>query len=121
MILVDTTVWVDHLRTNEPLLVEHLRNNNVLMHSIIIGELACGNLENRAERLRDWGALAPIPELNNGEVLKLIETRGLMGRGIGFMDCHILGAVLNKNGPLLWTRDTRLDKISDKLGIAFAE
>jgi len=104
MILVDTSVWVDHLRKQEPLLTKHLLDGNVVMHSSIIGELACGNLMNREARLRDWRALPPIGELQNGEVLALIEARKLMGRGIGLVDAHILGAVLNQTNTVLWTR-----------------
>lgn len=81
MILVDTLVWVDHLRDEEPGLAERLMANKVLMHSSIIGELACGNLSNRAERIRDWHALPLIPELQNGDVIALIEARKLMADG----------------------------------------
>ena len=121
MILVDTSVWVDHLKKQEPRLVEHLMANKVLMHSSIIGELACGNLVNRAERLRDWHALPPISELQNGDVVALIDGRKLMGRGIGLVDAHILGAVLNHSGALLWTRDKRLRGIAEEIGVAFSE
>ena len=121
MILVDTSVWVDHLRKEEPRLVKHLLVKQVLMHSAIIGELACGNLENRDARLLDWRALPPIQELHNGDVITLIETKKLMGRGIGLVDAHILGAVLNHSGTLLWTRDKRLQGIAAENNVAFSE
>ncbi len=121
MILVDTSVWVDHLRKTEQGLVEALAAEKVVMHSLVIGELACGNLNNRAERLRDWHALPVIQELPNKEVLGLIEAKELMGRGIGMVDAHILGAVLNHGTAQLWTRDKRLNVIASELGIAFFE
>lgn len=121
MILVDTSVWVDHLRKTEPLLIEHLKDNKIVMHSSIIGELACGTLANRAERLRDWHALPTIHELQNGDVLALIEHRKLMGRGIGLVDAHILGAVLHSQSTLLWTRDKRLQSIAEECGVALSE
>ena len=121
MILVDTSVWVDHLRTNEPLLVEYLSSKQVLMHSAIIGELACGSFNNRVARFLDWHSLPPINELHNGDVITLIESRKLMCRGIGLVDAHILGAVLNHNGSLLWTRDKRLHGIAVENNVAFIE
>ena len=121
MILVDTSVWVDHLRKPEQLLIECLKSNNVLMHLLIIGELACGNLSNRVDRLRDWHALPLISEMQNGNVINLIETKKLMGRGIGLVDAHLLGSVLNTEGTKLWTRDKRLRGIAEELGIAFVE
>lgn len=121
MILVDTSVWIDHLKTNEPLLVECLSSKQVLMHSAIIGELACGSFNNRVARFLDWHALPLINELHNGDVITLIETRKFMGRGIGLIDAHILAAVLNHNGSLLWTRDKRLHGIAAENNIAFIE
>ncbi len=121
MILVDTSVWVDHLRGDEQLLVDLLEANNVLIHSVIIGELACGNLRNRVERLHDWQALPTIQELQNGEIITLIDNLNIMGRGIGLVDAHILGSTLKSTGVSLWTRDRRLYEIAKENGIAFDE
>lgn len=121
MILVDTSVWIDHLRNAECRLVDCLQANEILMHSMIIGELACGNLAQRDARLSDWHALKPIPELHNGDALALIESKKFMGRGIGLVDVHILGAVLNHPRTLLWTRDKCLHAITKELGVAFTE
>lgn len=121
MILVDTSVWVDHLRNTEQLLVDVLGAGKVIMHSLVIGELACGNLNRRADRLRDWHALPAIQELPNKDVLNLIETKALMGRGIGLVDAHLVGSVLNHSTARLWTRDQRLKAIASELGIAFSE
>ena len=87
--------------------------DEVLMHSIIIGELACGNLSSRQERLSAWRHLPMILEASHDEVLS--ESRRLMGRGIGFMDAH---AVLNRENTLLWTRDGSLRRVAGDLGVA---
>lgn len=121
MILIDTSVWIDHLRKSEPQVVKRLDDGHVLMHSSIIGELACGNLNNRNQLLSDWHALPAIPELKNGQVIGLIDKHSLMGKGIGLVDAHILGAVLNYDDCLLWTRDGRLRKIAEHFGVAYVE
>ena len=89
-VLVDTSVWIDHLKCNEPQLSGLLKAGAVHVHTLIIGELACGNLNNRAKRLSDWHALPSAPESKNRHILKYIEERELMGRGIGLIDAHLL-------------------------------
>ena len=121
MILVDTSVWVDYLRNGESNLEELINTNQVCMHSAIIGELACGNLQNRKDRINDWKALPTISELQNGDVIALIENKKLMGKGIGLIDAHLLGAVLNQPGTLIWTRDRKLLNITTALGVAYDE
>ena len=81
MILADTSVWIDHLRSPLAQLAEFMNAGQILMHSIIVGELACGNLSDRRRRLRDWQHLPMIPEAGNQEVLSTIESRQLMGQG----------------------------------------
>ena len=81
MILADTTVWVDHFRKPEPGLLEHLAMNGVLMHPMVIGELACGNLPNRKTVLHELLSLPQIPEPTHESVLSFIESKELMGRG----------------------------------------
>ena len=81
MILADTTVWVDHFRKPEPGLLEHLAMNGVLMHPMVIGELACGNLPNRRTVLHELLSLPQIPEPTHESVLSFIESKELMGRG----------------------------------------
>ena len=121
MILVDTSVWIDHFRSPEPSLREHLTAGRVLTHSMVIGEIACGNLPNRMETLQRMELLSKIVESDHQDVLQLIESRQLMGRGIGFVDVHLICAVLGRRGVSLWTRDHRLKQIADELGIAFSE
>ena len=119
MILVDTSVWVDHLRVEEPHLASLLSENQVLGHPMVIGELACGNLRNRDELLQHLKGLPPIPSATNGEVLYFIEARRLMGRGIGFVDAHLLAATALAGPAKLWTKDRRLQKVALDLHIAY--
>ena len=121
MILADTSIWIDHLRSPMSQLTDLVSADEVLMHSIIIGELACGNLSGRQERLSAWRRLPMILEASHDEVLSTIESRRLMGRGIGFMDAHLLCAVLNRENTLLWTRDGSLRRVAGDLGVAFQE
>jgi len=121
MILVDTSVWVDHLRSGVGELMKLLDEELVVMHSAILGELACGSLSERAKRIEDWKTLPSISEFNNGDALALIEDKGLMSRGIGLVDVHLLCSVLNHSGSKLWTRDRRLRTIAQELSISFSE
>ncbi len=114
MILVDISIWIDHLRMSDAMLVHQL-NNNVLMHPFILGELACGNLKNRIEMLELFNNLPKSVVATDSEVLYFIEQYNLMGKGIGFFDSHLLSAVALTNSTKLWTRDKRLKVISDSL------
>ena len=118
MILVDTTVWIDHLRKAEPDLQNLLDTGKVLMHSMIIGELACGHLPNRREFIGKLNSMPAIEECDLPDVLAMIDSRSLMGRGIGFIDAHLICSVLNRNDATLWTRDGRLKDVAEDLGIA---
>ncbi len=121
MILVDTSVWIDHLRRPEQALLAQLEANNVLTHPVVIGELACGNLPDRTTFLRNMDAMPVIREGTHQEVRDLIESARLMGRGIGLMDAHMLYSVLHQEGALLWTRDERLNRIAQELSVPYAE
>ena len=120
MILVDTSVWIDHLHRSESHLRELLDAREVLMHAMVVGEISCGRLRNREEVLRSLSDLPAINECEHAEVRLMIERRGLVGRGIGFIDAHLLCSVLGRAGTALWTRDTKLSGIADDLGIAYA-
>ena len=119
MILVDTSVWVDHLRAGEPHLASLLSDNQVLGHPMVIGELACGNLRNRDEVLRFLKGLPALPLATHDEVFYLIEERRLMGRGIGFIDAHLLAATALAAPAKLWTKDMRLLKVAVGLRLAY--
>ncbi len=118
MILVDTSVWVAHLRDNLPRLQTLLGNGEVLGHPFIVGELACGQLKNRKEILELLRALPSAEIAEPDEVLKFIEQHRLMGRGLGYVDVHLLASALLSNG-LLWTKDSRLKEIAATLRLAY--
>lgn len=119
MILVDTSVWVDHLRGSERRLVSALEGGEVLIHPFVIGELACGNLINRAEVLALLADLPTSPVATDAEALAFIEAQSLMRRGIGYIDVHLLAATMLSAQTTLWTRDKRLARIADELQIGF--
>lgn len=119
MILVDTSIWIDHLRSGHASLVELLETGLAYTHPFVIGELACGNLGNREEVLRLLQDLPGIAAASNKEVLFLIERHRLMGRGIGYIDAHLLAAALIHPAQL-WTRDRRLAEIAQELGVAYS-
>lgn len=119
MILVDTSIWIDHLRAGQASLAQMLETSLVCIHPMVIGELACGNLGNRDEVLRLLQDLPGVAVASDQEVLFLIEKHRLMGRGIGYIDAHLLTAGL-MHPARLWTRDRRLVEIAHELGIAYA-
>lgn len=121
MILVDTSVWIDHLRKGTPPLAAALEQGSVLMHPFVLGELACGNLKNRREVLRLLGDLPGAPLATDPEVLDLIERHALMGRGMGYIDAHLLASVALAGTARLWTRDKRLAAVAADLQFAYAE
>jgi len=83
MILVDTSVWIDHLRSGTPLLAKLLEQNRVVMHSMVLGELACSNLQNRRQLLQLWQNQDSLQSVSHDEALYFIEQNELMGKGIG--------------------------------------
>lgn len=119
MILVDTSVWIDHLRSGETALAAALEDGRVLMHPFVLGELACGTLKNRDEVLELLGDLPAAPTATDPEVLGLIERRALMSRGIGYIDIHLLASAALADVGRLWTRDRRLAAVASELELAF--
>lgn len=119
MILVDTSIWVDHLRHGDDRLASLLNECKVLIHSFVIGELACGNLKNRAEILRLLQNLPQAAIATDAEVLFYIERHQLMVRGIGYIDAHLMASAALEEPTLLWTRDKRLSAVASGLGLAF--
>ncbi len=118
MILVDTSVWIDHLRSGNAVLVELLEQNCVATHPFVLGELSCGNLKNREQLLQLWQNLDSLREVNHKEALYFIEQNGLMGKGVGYIDIHLLASVILDASSQLWTLDKRLAKIASELGCA---
>ncbi|NUO10140.1 MAG: PIN domain-containing protein [Candidatus Brocadia sp.] len=118
MVLVDTSVWVAHLRNGNTGLETLLNESHVICHPFIIGELACGNLKNRAEILSLLQALPMSTHLEHEEVMRFIEDHTLMGKGLGYIDIHLIASALLTDVPL-WTIDKKLNEISSKLGIKY--
>ena len=121
MILVDTSVWIDHLRLGEPSLAAALEAGRVMMHPFVLGELACGNLANRSEVLELLGNLPAAPTATDPEAVDFIERRSLMGRGVGYIDVHLLASIALSGDGRLWTRDRRLAAAATDLDLAFSE
>jgi predicted nucleic acid-binding protein len=111
VILVDTSVWIDHLRRGNADLAAALEHDLVVCHPFVIGELACGNLANRAELLALLARLPTVPVATDTEVLTLIERRRLMGRGLGYVDAHLLASAAI-GAVTLWTLDARLAQMA---------
>ena len=119
MILVDTSVWIDHLRSGSPTLAALLDRDLVCTHDFVIGELACGNLRNRAEVLGLLESLPRLPAATADEALFFIDQQQLMGRGIGYIDIHLLASAV-MGGHQLWSKDKRLKSIAEQNGWAHA-
>jgi len=119
MILVDTSVWVDHLRSGDDGLVSLLNASQVLIHPFVLGELACDNLQNRKEVLTLLKDLPRILVAQDEEVVFYIEQHALMGKGIGYVDAHLLASLALDGNARLWTRDRRLHGVAATLGQAY--
>ncbi|MEO6142450.1 MAG: PIN domain-containing protein [Dermatophilaceae bacterium] len=119
MILVDTSVWVDHLRSGDATLARLLDNSAVLAHPWVIGELALGNLSRRDEVI---GLIQGLPQAmlaGDDEVLRLIELEALSGAGIGYVDAQLLASTRLTPDAALWTKDKRLLAVTARLGLDF--
>jgi predicted nucleic acid-binding protein len=114
MTLVDTSVWVSHLRHGNPRLVALLEEGSVLVHPFVIGELACGHLKNRAEILSLLNVLPLTAVAEHKEIMLFIESNGLMGRGLGYVDVHLLAAAVLSD-VRLWTNDKPLREAFGRL------
>jgi predicted nucleic acid-binding protein len=119
LILVDTSVWFDHLRRGDPGLVELLERSSVVMHPFVLGEIACGSLRKRESILELLQDLRPAVVADSDEVLRFIERHALHGRGIGYVDVHLLASVALTEGAKVWTRDVKLHRIAVELGCAY--
>lgn len=116
MILVDTSIWVDHLRHGDHALAACLDEGQVLMHPFVLGELACGALRNRAQLLALWRRLPQALLATDTEVLYFIEQWHLAGRSIGYVAAHLLTSVRITGARGLWTRDRHLADVAAALG-----
>jgi predicted nucleic acid-binding protein len=116
MILVDTSVWIDHLRKTDSNLFDFLQKGEVCIHPFIIGEIACGNLTNRAEIIQLLKALPEVFVATDNEVMQFIDSRQLYGKGLGYIDTHLLASSLISKVSL-WTKDKRLSAIYSELNL----
>lgn len=119
MILVDTSVWVDHFRSEDKHLSTLLIERQVLIHSIVVGELACGNLKDRSLTLRRLDQLPQAERLNDQAVRFFIERHLVFGQGAGFSDMHLLASAHIGQVRGLWSRDKQLHRLAKQLGIAY--
>ena len=118
MILVDTSVWIDHLRARDPGLESLLAERRVLSHSLVIGEIACGSIGQRRLTLSVLDDLPRAIEASFEEVRGAMERRAWFGRGIGFIDACLLASALLNAPATLWSRDRRLRALAEEAGIA---
>jgi predicted nucleic acid-binding protein len=117
VILVDTSIWIDHLRVANRQLAGLLLEEKVLSHPLVVGELACGSLRRRTEILGLLRCLPRAPVVDDEEVLLFMEAHALMGSGLGWVDVHLLASVCLA-GERLWTRDRRLIQVARRLSVA---
>lgn len=115
MILVDTSVWIDHLRNNNVTLVNLLNTGQVLIHPFVIGELALGNLRQRDAILDTLNNMQSVKIAKDEETIRFINQNKLYGLGIGYIDAHLLTSVRLTPGTLLWTKDKRLHAAANRL------
>lgn len=121
MILVDTSVWVDHLRRGDARLVDLLERANVIMHPFVVGEIACGNLHDRVSILELLQDLPAVAVAEGDEVLGFIDRHVLHGKGVGYIDVHLLASVALTEGAKIWTRDKKLRLVAEMLGCAYQD
>jgi hypothetical protein len=122
LILADTSIWIDHFRSGNKALRQYLNQGAIVIHPFIIAELALGSLQQRAKTLALLDLLPQVRVAQLSEVRLMIEARGLHGLGIGLTDAHLIASVFINSSAinsamLLWTRDKRLRKAAEKLGI----
>jgi predicted nucleic acid-binding protein len=119
MIVVDSSIWIDHIHHGEPHLGSLLMRDHALMHPHALGEIALGNIRNRDQLLKRF-LLLPVPNVaKEGHMLSLIENDDLVATGIGYTDAHLLASALLTPGGKLWTRDKKLHAQAERLGVAY--
>jgi len=121
LILVDTSVWIDHLHMTEARLGRLLSDDEIGCHPLVLEELALGSIKQRAVVLELLANLHQFPTVAHSEVLHLVERRRLWGRGLSATDVNILGSVALVNGARLWTRDKRLRAVCGEVGVALLD
>ncbi len=120
MILVDTSVWIDHLHHAEPDLVELLERNDAATHPMVLGELALGSIADRTGFLGLLSAIPAAVEATHVEVMDFVAVRRLYGQGLSLVDAHLLASAVLSDATLLWTRDQRLARAASDLQVAWS-
>ncbi|HEX3884678.1 MAG TPA: type II toxin-antitoxin system VapC family toxin [Stellaceae bacterium] len=118
MTLVDSSVWIDHIRAPNEILSILLERKDVLTHPFVIGEIALGSISSRVAVLAGLDKLPGMPLARHIDVMRLIESHQLFGRGVGYVDAHLLTSARLRPDTTLWTRDRRLHEAADRLGVA---
>jgi predicted nucleic acid-binding protein len=118
MILVDTSIWIDHLRASSDMLTHLLEEARVLTHPFVIGEIALGSLKNRKTVLATLADLPAATVASDEEVLSFIDAAALAGTGVGYLDAHLLASVKLTSGVKIWTRDNKLKSVAAAAGLA---
>jgi predicted nucleic acid-binding protein len=121
MVLVDTSVWINHLHRSNHSLVDALDRSLVAQHPMVIGELALGSLSNRDEFLQLLADLAPVPVATHEEVLHFVDKNHLYGQGLSLVDAHLLASTTLSPGARIWTADKRLSTVAEQLEIAYRQ
>ena len=119
MILVDTSVWADHLRRSKPLLLDLLNADQVLGHPLVVGEIAMGSIANRRTRLYELDRLPQAERANDFIVRHIVETHRLYGTGLNYIDVQLLAATRLTPLARLWTRDKALAAAAAQLDVGF--
>jgi predicted nucleic acid-binding protein len=117
LILADTSIWIDHLRSEDREMRKHLQQGNIVTHPFVIAELALGSLRERTKTLALLDLLPQLRMPHLSEVRLMIEARRLHGVGIGLIDAHLIASIFVNSPTLLWTRDKPLRKVAEDLGI----
>jgi len=117
VILADTSIWVDYLRSRNPEMEERLSRGQIVMHPFIVAEIALGSLHNRRKRLDEMESLLEVKVAQLHEVRHMIEAHTLYSKGIGLTDAHLIASCLMTPGTQMWTRDGNMEKVAKPLGI----
>jgi predicted nucleic acid-binding protein len=119
-IIADSAIWIDHLRKGDADLSSQLKRGRIVLHPMIVGEVALGSLANRRQVLEELRALPQARPASHSEVMAMIEWLKLFNTGLGYVDVHLLAATQQLSNGLLWTPDKRLQAQAERLGVAFA-
>lgn len=117
--IVDTSVWIDHFASPEPILLQLIADRALVQHAFVTGEVSVGNLRYRPQTIRALRSLRQAPQVNEDEFHAFVDRAGLAGTGLGFVDIHILATTNALSDALIWTRDRRLLQQAERLELSF--